>query len=53
MQIFEAKKEQLVRIESISFKDENKEIRDIIGNKLNMEELFGLKFLKNNVKVKN
>ncbi len=38
---------------SISFTDEKKEIQQIIGNDKNMAEMFGLKFIKNELHVKN
>lgn len=53
MAIFKIKNGEAGRIPSIKFKDEIKEIQQIIGNDKNMAEMFGFNFIKNEFYVKN
>ena len=50
---FRIENKRAERVPSISFTDEKKEIQQIIGNDKNMAEMFGLKFIKNELHVKN
>ena len=53
MTLFRIENKRAERVPSISFTDEKKEIQQIIGNDKNMAEMFGLKFIKNELHVKN
>ena len=53
MTLFRIENKRAERVPSISFTDERKEIQQIIGNDKNMPELFGFKFIKNELQVKN
>jgi len=50
---FRIENKRAERVPSISFTDEKKEIQQIIGNDKNMAEMFGFKFIKNELHVKN
>lgn len=53
MTLFRIENKRAERVPSISFTDEKKEIQQIIGNDKNMAEMFGFKFIKNELHVKN